>query len=224
VKTSLLSKHDLSISVMPTRAAHFTQAAAATFLVLFVALHILEPEFDPSWRFLSEYTLGRFGWMMVLAFLSLAAGCVGLFLTLRSYLTTIGGKIGLGFVWLGVLGFTMSALFTTDPITAGVDALSTSGQLHGWGAMFTDGLAVGAVLITWVLGRQTAWTPARWAMIGTLLVIVFSEGWIVAAMPSNAQFGPDVHIGWPGRLLMVAYSVWLMTAAWGALQIGKRNA
>ncbi len=53
-------------------AARISFAASAAFLALLAALHLLRPELDPSWRFISEYELGAHGWLMRLAFLSLA--------------------------------------------------------------------------------------------------------------------------------------------------------
>jgi hypothetical protein len=34
------------------------------------ALHILTQEFDPSWRMISEYALGHYGWLLSLTFLA----------------------------------------------------------------------------------------------------------------------------------------------------------
>ena len=33
---------------------------AAMFLALLILLHVLKPEFDPTWRMISEYEIGRF--------------------------------------------------------------------------------------------------------------------------------------------------------------------
>ncbi|MFB3764984.1 MAG: DUF998 domain-containing protein [Methanotrichaceae archaeon] len=41
------------------------------FLILLIALHFIEPEFDPSRQLISEYELGNYGWLMSLAFISL---------------------------------------------------------------------------------------------------------------------------------------------------------
>lgn len=57
-----------SVTAISETSAHVSFAAAAAFVVLLAALHFLEPEFDPSWRFISEYELGRYGWAMRLAF------------------------------------------------------------------------------------------------------------------------------------------------------------
>jgi hypothetical protein len=52
-------------------AARLAFAGAATFVVLLAALHVIKPRLDPSWHFISKYAIGRHGWIMVLAFLSL---------------------------------------------------------------------------------------------------------------------------------------------------------
>ena len=53
-------------------AALLAFAGTATLVVLLAALHFIKPELDPSWHFISEYAIGDYGWMMVVAFLSLA--------------------------------------------------------------------------------------------------------------------------------------------------------
>jgi hypothetical protein len=36
---------------------------SVTFLAILFLLHFLKPELDPSWRMISEYEIGRYGWM-----------------------------------------------------------------------------------------------------------------------------------------------------------------
>jgi len=54
-------------------AARLSIASAVLFALLVGTLHLLEPEFNRPWHFISEYELGGFGWMMRLAFLALAS-------------------------------------------------------------------------------------------------------------------------------------------------------
>lgn len=44
-------------------------AIVAAFLLL-AALHLLSPEFPPSWRMVSEYAFGHYPWVLSLMFLS----------------------------------------------------------------------------------------------------------------------------------------------------------
>jgi hypothetical protein len=206
-------------------AARLSFAAAATFLVLLAALHFIKPELDPAWRMISEYEIGRYGWVMVLAFLSLAFSCVALLVAIRSQVRTTGGRIGLALLLVCAAGMIIAAVFTSDPITASSEELTTHGNLHGLGALLgIPGFPIAATLISRSLARDRAWSPARrsllWATALTwigLLVFVLS---VALMLPrSNGEFGPDVLVGWPNRLLIVAYCAWLMVAAWHAARL-----
>jgi uncharacterized protein DUF998 len=208
-------------------AARLSFAAATTFLLLLAALHFIKPELDPSWRVISEYALGDYGWMMALAFLSLALSCVSLFVAIRSQIRTLGGKIGLAFLLIAAAGLIIAAIFTTDPITASRDELTTHGNLHGLGAALGTGFPIAAALIGWSLARNRAWSPARrsllWAAsLAWIGFLVFTLSMVVM-FPDDGTFGPDVLIGWPNRFMIVAYSAWLMVVAWRALQLSKQR-
>lgn len=196
-------------------------ASAILFLVLLAALLVLKPEIDPAWRFISEYAIGRHGWMMVIAFLSMAASCVATVIALWSQVW-LGGRIGIVFLLIGALGVTLAALFTTDPITTPLDAQSTSSQLHGLGAILGDGIPVGATLITWSLARNKSWRPARGWMIGMLAIVWIIYAWLIMSMPADGNFGPGVAVGWPSRLLMVSYCFWFIITAWQALRLRRQ--
>src|SRR5688500_3528888 len=105
-------------------------ASATLFLVLLAALLVLKPAIDPAWRFISEYAIGRHGWMMALAFLSLATSCIATVIALWSQVQ-LGGRIGIGFLLIGAAGLILAGVFTTDPITTPLDTQSTSSKLHG---------------------------------------------------------------------------------------------
>jgi len=198
-------------------------ASAILFLVLLAALLVLKPEIDPAWRFISEYAIGRHGWMMTLAFLALAACCVATVIALWSQVR-LGGRIGTGFLLIGALGLTLAGIFTTDPITTPLDAQSTSSQLHGLGAILGDGVPIGATLITASLIRNKSWRRARWWMIGILAVIWIVYTWLIMSMPADGNFGPGVAVGWPSRLLMVSYCLWFIVTAWQALRLHRQTA
>jgi len=38
-------------------------------------------------------------------------------------------------------------------------------------------------------------------------------------IPSDGKFGPDVPVGWPGRIEILAYSAWLMVVARQAIRV-----
>jgi len=52
------TKPSKSVSKFEWNAARISIASGALFVVSLGSLHVLEPEFDPTWRFISEYALG----------------------------------------------------------------------------------------------------------------------------------------------------------------------
>jgi hypothetical protein len=71
--------------------------AVATPLLL-VCLRVLSPEFDPSYRLISEYALGGYGWLLSVTFLAWGISSCALALAIRSGVRTRGGHVGLAFL------------------------------------------------------------------------------------------------------------------------------
>ena len=65
------------VTTVSRTAALLSFAGAATFVVLLAALHVIKAGLDTLWHFISEYAIGDYGWIMVLAFLSLAVSVGG---------------------------------------------------------------------------------------------------------------------------------------------------
>jgi Protein of unknown function (DUF998) len=213
-------KTTMAISIT---AARITFWAAALFLVLLAILHIIKPEYDPSWRMISEYEIGRFGWAMQLAFFSLSIASVGAIVAVRSDVKSIIGYIGLVFLLIAATGMIIGGIFPSDPITTDPDALSASGKMHILGATLgIPAMPFAVVLISWVVTRRsTAWASARcWLWLTTALVwLSFVALVFLAFVVAKGTLGPDVLIGWPNRLFIIGYSLWLMVVAWHAIQL-----
>src|SRR5215203_1926897 len=210
------------------RTAALLAAGAATLVVLLAALHFIEGELDPSWHFISEYAIGRYGWLMVLAFLSLALSYVSLFVAIRSQLRTIVGRIGLALLLVSALGLTTAAIFTTDPITVSENAVTTEGTLHNLGGTLGIAMPFAAALIGWKLARNPAWSSAKQALflatrpaLVAFVVSFVSLGVMVSQ--NDGKFGPEVLVGWPNRFEILAYSVWLMVVAKQALRVRSQR-
>jgi hypothetical protein len=50
----------ISPAAVSPAAARLSFTAAVAFLVLLAILHIIKPDYDPSWRFISEYLIGDY--------------------------------------------------------------------------------------------------------------------------------------------------------------------
>jgi hypothetical protein len=84
------------------------------FLAILSLLHVLEPEFNPP-HLISEYQLGRFGWLMSLAFFCLGAASLALFAAARQEIHTRPGRFGIwGLLIIGVAYF-CGGIFPPDP-------------------------------------------------------------------------------------------------------------
>jgi Protein of unknown function (DUF998) len=212
------------VTAISRTAARLSFASTATFVVLLAALHFIKPELDPSWHFISEYAIGDYGWIMVLAFLSLALGYVAFFVAIESQIRTIVGRIGLALLMVSALGLTIAAIFTTDPITVSKDAVTTEGSLHNLGGTLGIAMPFAAGLVGWNLARNPAWSSARQPLLWAtgLALVAFLVSFVsvgVMVSQSGGKFGPEVLVGWPNRIEIVAYSVWLMTVAWQAIRV-----
>lgn len=145
--TSPVSLAPARLSAARAAPARLSIAAVATYQLLLVALIFIRPELDPSWHTISEWAIGRHGWIMVLAFLV-------------SFGNSAWVRARRALLW-----------------TAGLPLLALVGSLVHL----------------------------------ALFVVPLGEG----------AYGPGVPIGWPPRLLLLSYMVWLITVAWQAIRLAK---
>jgi len=198
-------------------------AASAVFVVLLAALHVLKPEVDSSWRFISEYEIGDYGWMMRLAFVVLGLSCAALGIAILSQVRTVGGYLGLALLAVSAVGMALAGIFVSDPITAARDARTVSGRLHEIGAML-DGVPFAALLINGSLARDRAWSFARRTLFWTAWLplagaLAFAAFMAVLLPAHGGTPGPDVLVGWPNRMMILAHCDWLMPVAWCAIRL-----
>jgi hypothetical protein len=203
------------------RAATVAYLSSSLSLVLIALLHIIEPEFDPSWRMVSEYANGAYGWIMVLAFLAHAAGCAALVVALRNEARGVLGRLGLVFLALVTIGIVIAAAFPMDLITIAPSEATTAGSLHGLGSMLgIPGLPVAAILLSLSLARQPAWRPVRalllWSAAATLAALAIMFASVAIGLAANGGFGPETLIGWPNRLIVLVHWGWVIVVAWQA--------
>lgn len=196
------------VSAAAALAARLSIASGASFVLVLGGLHLLEPEFDPTWRFVSEYALGPFGWLMRLAFVLLATSLASASVALAPQVRPVLGYIGLGILGIGGGGLLIAAAFVTDPIATSREAASFSGTMHVLGASL-DYTPVAALLLSFALGRLPAWQPVRGRLFlaaGVMLALMVA---FMLLLPRDGQFGPGVFAGLCGRFLLISYLGWL---------------
>ena len=192
----------------------YALGATALAVVLMVLLHVLEPGFDPSWRILSEYSLGRYGLLMRIAFVAMGTGVIAIALAISG--AARPWSLGLTLVAIGPLG---AAFIDTDPITTPRTQMSRRSNVHAaLGSLFNLGFPAAAT----VAGISAASDPATgtilaWASVVPWITLAWFLGTNVRHTRPDAVGAPDVHIGWPNRVSILAYLGWVALAALTAL-------
>lgn len=188
-------------------------------MLLLSSLHLLEPEFDPTWRFISEYALGDFGWMMHLAFGLLALAQISVAITIFPHIRTVTGYIGLVILGISAIGVIIAGIFVTDPITVSPDDATFSGSMHSIGAML-DYTPVAALLISLSLSRLDVWRPMKRVLLTSAIIAIVAMLLFVLQIPQDGQFGPGVLAGMFGRFLILADIAWLTIVGIHATKLG----
>ena len=202
-------------------AARVAISATGAVLLLLASLHVLSPEFDPSWRVVSEYANGRYGWVLSLMFAAWALSSWALAVTVWSQLNGVGGRIALVFLLAAGAGEAMASVF------------DISHPLHNLAGMIgVLSLPIAAMLISVRLGRTQVWSAAKnvllwtanltWVslvvMLAALIIMIRGYTW-----DGNKNPGDVIAVvGWANRLLVVVYCVWVVTLAMQALRLRRR--
>jgi hypothetical membrane protein len=192
-------------------------ASGVLSLLCLVILHFLSPEFQPSWRMVSEYALGKHkGWLTLFFFLW-GLSTVLFAVLLWGKVTGMWASLGVGLVFVSGIGAIMGGLFDIK---------------HKWhGLAFGLGVPtfiIGSLLVGYYLAGLEYWSSYR-----TILLLSSHAVWIsfllmgaaMALMFSGFKkvgvtFGPDAEpptevppgvialVGYANRLLVLCYIGW----------------
>jgi hypothetical membrane protein len=199
---------------------------AAITLVILVAMHFLEPEYQPSWRFVSEYSNGKYGWLMKLGFFTMGFSFIALFFGIRNHIFNKTGKLGLIFLLVAGIGGAAAGIFDMDPLNTPKDQMTTHGHMHGLTAMISIPLfPVAALLISYAFIRGSLnpsgnrksilwFAHLTWISLVLMQIVLFTS-----LAKTHGVFGPEVPIGWPNRLVVVCYEVWIISIAGRAISL-----
>jgi len=194
------------------------------FLTILFAFHFIKPELDPSWHFISEYQVGRLGWLMSLAFLALALCSITLSASLWLKNRGLLLAIGLVMILISASGMIIAAIFITDPLNTPPDLVSDHAKIHELGAML-DMIPFATIFIsaglikgneTWKKEKGLLFILALVVWIGLITFILCLSIYV----PSDRKFGPENLLGWPNRLMIVTQCLWLMIMA---RRVSKNN-
>lgn len=206
-------------------AARLTISASIATLVLLALLHVLSPEFAPSWRMVSEYANGEYRWLLSLMFIFWALSSWILAFTIWSEVKTTAGKIGLYFLIASGIGEAMAAVFDINH------------SLHGLASLIGIGsLPIAAMLVSTSLGRTDAWSATKKSLLVTanltwisvllmgitfaILITTYTQAggdMTSTEVPATLPDGVIALVGWANRFLIVAYCAWVINVVWQAM-------
>lgn len=212
------TRREEEATVITSPAAAIAVVSTAISLAALLALHVLSPEFEPSWRMVSEYANGHFAWLLALMFAMWGLGSLALAASLVSAIHGWTGRVGLAFLVLAGTGEIMAAFFDINH------------PLHGLaGLVGMPSLPVAAVLLPVALRRAGITAPPGWAMHLPWIGAVSMSVGMALFLRSLSQAGVDVFaqstplstlpagvtpfVGWANRLLVVASMLWVTLAA-----------
>lgn len=207
---------------------NLTLILSVTFLLILLSLHFIEPEFDPSWRMISEYALGSYGWLMQFAFFSWGGSVLFLLVALWPQLPGRSGQLARWWLVIITLALFGAGIFTTNSITE--PATTAAHTIHALcGAIVIITFPFASALTVYSLGQNAEWAvTSRKQLRGIELTVwlslfLFFGSLLVsrAINPAAGRVGPEVFIGWPNRFLVVVYHLWLMVVAWQAKTVNK---
>lgn len=197
-------------------------------LVHLIALHLLSPQFDPSFRMISEYALGEYGSVLSGFFYTWALSTFALLFVVGPLIKGVWGKIGLVCLFLAGVGMTMGGLYDLRH------------PLHGAAfALGVPALPIAAVLISKSLVRLKGWTSHKtlvmWTAHATWISLIFMAVTLALMIYTFTQSGAKMDstprvdmtlpdgvigiVGWFNRLLVVSYIVWVVKVAWLSLKV-----
>ena len=207
--------------------AKITSITAPTAFLLLILLHFLKPDFDPSWRMVSEYAIGDWGWAMHITFILFAASSFSCFFALRSKIKSTTGKIGLVFLITAAISLSFAAIFGTDPITTEIGDITLTGIIHGLAAgLGMPSIPFAAGLISIELLKNKIWKTSHWpllvlANIPWMSLATMGALFVVGIVRTGGAIGPEILIGWPNRILMFGYLVWLTSISINLIRLYK---
>ena len=172
--------------------------SAAYFVIVIVVLHLLEPEFDPRFRFMSEYALGEYGWLMTSDFVALGLIPFAVAVGLRHvHQSSRGARIGFGLLVVAAIFIWLAGVFkdSIQHLLAGVVAFPS--------------MLMAVSLLSWTFRRAAEWHDLH--RVGLLIAV----GMLATFLSMVAD------VGMPGlqqRVFIFLFLLWLSIVA---LRLGR---
>ncbi|MCH7844271.1 MAG: DUF998 domain-containing protein [Acidobacteria bacterium] len=184
-------------------------AGVAYFVATFVVLHFVQWGLNPAQHFISEYALGRLGWLVTLAFLVVGVGTLALARGLhRSFEPGELVTTPVALITIAGISFIVLGIFKIDPLLEdGTTAYTPAGIAHLLaGLVLFLGLVVGAFVLRGVFAGDARW----WGLEEATLRLAL--GMLVASVVMVAV--PQQMVGLAQRAVVAIMLTWLAVLGW----------
>jgi hypothetical protein len=184
------------------------------FIILLFLLHFLEPEFNPVKNLISEYELGKYGWVMSLAFMSM--GFAIFTMLYSSSISPINKKYQFGKWWLIIIGIAYFGAGIFYPYVP----TNTASMLHGiFGIIIIATSPIAYSIYSSGLLQSNEYKDENKRIIFSVLLAWFG---LITFMGSTMILGVVMQpvdrttaylpIGWQNRFMIVTYGIWIIIA------------
>lgn len=189
-------------------------------LICLVVLHVVSPEFQPSWRMISEYAMGKYKGLITAFFYLWGISSFFLSVLLWNEVTTGWGVLGVVLLFISAIGEIMGGLFDVKH------------KLHGFAFLLgVPAMPLAALLIGYNLVDQEGWnnnlllfaSHATWLSLVAMAIAmgVMMAGFRKAGIAMDQNTPPPEKVpegvlavaGYANRLLVLCYVGWLLVVS-----------
>ncbi|HMG90294.1 MAG TPA: DUF998 domain-containing protein [Chryseolinea sp.] len=199
-----------------------TISFAGLSLLCLLVLHVVSPEFKPSWRMISEYAMGKHKGLLTTFFYSWGLSSIFLSILLWERVSSLWGMIGVILLFISAIGEIMGGLFDVKhkhhglAALLGVPTFPIAALLIGYNLIQSP---TGETQVSEILISSHA-TWISFVIMGITMAIMMA-----GFKNSGIQMGPNVEppkcvpsgvialAGYANRLLVICYVSWLIVIA-----------
>ena len=220
-------------STISVSASRFAIVATGAAFACLGALHLLSPEFSPSWRMVSEYAFGKYGLVLSLMFLAWGLSSLALTWALWSQVQTKAGRVGLWLLVVAALGEAIASVF---------DVTHEIGHSIA-GVLGVLGLPIAAMLVSASLDHAPTWSATssklrHWSahltwvsvvlLIASLILMTIqvshaNGGKLPQHAPKSLPAGVIGVDGWADRLVILSSFLWVIVVASQTIEVQRRR-
>jgi hypothetical protein len=201
-------------------------------LACLLLLHFLSPEFEPNWRMVSEYALGKYSFVVSLFFTFWGLSSITLAVSLWKIASNKKGKSGVVLLLISGIGAGLASYFDVSQNTG-----------HGIaGLLGIPTVPIASLLIAYHLAKKEEWLPyvmpIKWIahltwislllMVATMIILMngFQSAGVVfgpdSPQPTSVPDGVIAVVGYANRFLIFVDILWLIVVARSYLKISNR--